>query len=99
MSFLTNSGVGRGTICSKDGGLQVTWSVPTGNLTGLTNRIGQAPDCVLSIVMGVSCLLAEVLSRRAATVLVLLLFLGSFLFEGKVKDEGLTALFSNVFEL
>ena len=60
VSFLTNSGVGRGTICSKDGGFQVAGSVPTGNLTGLTNRIGWIPECVLSVVMGVSGLLAEV---------------------------------------
>ena len=98
VSFLTNSGVGRGTICSKDGGFQVTGSVPTDNLTGLTNRMGWAPECVLSVVMGVSCLLAEVLSRRAATVLVLLLFLGDFPSEGKIKDEGLTTLFVSVLE-
>ena len=88
--------MGRGTICSKDGGLQVTWSVPTGNLTGLTNKMGRAPDCVLSVVMGGSCFLAEVLSRRAAIVLVLLLFLGDFPSKGKIKDEGLTTLFVSV---
>ena len=60
MSFLTNSGVGQDTICSKDGGFQVAGSVPTGNLTGLTNRIRWAPECVLSVMMGVSGLLAEV---------------------------------------
>ena len=60
VSFLTNSGIGWGTIHSKDGGFQVTGSVPTGNLTGLTNRMGWAPECVLSVVMGVSDLLAEV---------------------------------------
>ena len=98
VSFLTNSGVGWGTICSKDGGLQVIGSVPTGNLTGLTNRMGWAPEYVLSVIMGVSCLLAEVLSRRAATVLVLLLFLGDFPSEGEIKDEGLTTLFVSVLE-
>ena len=60
VSFLTNSGVGQGTICGKDGGFLVAGSVPTGNLTGLTTRIGWAPECVLSVVMGVSGLLAEV---------------------------------------
>ena len=60
MSFLTNSGVGWHTVCSKDGGFQVVGSTPTGNLTGLTNRIGWTPECVLSVVMGVSGLLAEV---------------------------------------
>ena len=76
----------------------MTGSVPTGNLTGLTNRMGWAPECVLSFVMGVSCLLTEVLPRRAATVLVLLLFLGDFSSEGKIKDEGLTTLFVSVLE-
>ena len=68
-------------------------SVPTGNLTGLTNRIGWTPECVLSVMMGVSGLLAEVLSRRAATVLGLFLFLDGFLSEDKIKDKGLTTLF------
>ena len=98
MSFLTNSGVGRDTICSKDGGFKVAGSVPTGNLTGLTNRIGWTPECVLSVVMGVSGLLAGLESRRAATVLGLLLFLGGFPSEDKIKDEGLTTLFLNVLE-
>ena len=60
--------------------------------------MGWTLDCVLSVVIGVSCLLAEVLSRRAATVLVLLLFLGDFPSEGKIKDEGLTTLFVSVLE-
>ena len=76
----------------------MTGSVPTGNLTGLTNRMGWTLDCVLSVVIGVSCLLAEVLLRRAATVLVFLLFLGDFPSEGKIKDEGLTTLFVSVLE-
>ena len=98
MSFLTNSGVGRDTICSKDGGFKVAGSVPTGNLTGLTNRIGWTPKCVLSVVMGVFGLLAEFESRRAATVLGLLLFLDGFFFEGIIKDEGLITPFLNVLE-
>ena len=73
-------------------------SIPTGNLTGLTNRIGWTPECVLSVVMGVSGLLAEMQSRRAATVLVLLLFLGDFPSEGKIKDEGVTTLFLSTLE-
>ena len=60
--------------------------------------MGWAPECVLSFVMGVSCLLTEVLPKRAATVLVLLLFLGDFPSEGKIKDKGLMALFLNVLE-
>ena len=35
-------------------------SIPIGNLTGLTNRIGWTPECVLSVVIRVSGLLAEV---------------------------------------
>ena len=77
---------------------QVAGSVPTSNLTGLTNRIGWTPECVLYVVIGVSGLLAELESRRAATVLGQLLFLGGFPSEDKVKDEGLTTLFLNVLE-
>ena len=95
MSFLTNSGVGRDTICSKDDGFQIAGSIPTGNLTDLTNRVGWAPKCVFSMVIGVSGLLAEFESRRAATVLGLLLFLGGFPSEDKIKNEGLTTLFLN----
>ena len=98
VSFLTNSGVGWGTICSKGGGFQVAGSVPTGNLTDLTNRIGWTPKCVFSLVMGVSGLLTELGSRRAATVLCLILFLGGFSPEGKIKDVGLVTPFLNVFE-
>ena len=72
--------------------------IPTGNLTGLTNRIGWTPECVLSVTMGVSGLLVEVQSRRVATVLGLLLFLDGFLSEGIIKDEGLTTLLLSALE-
>ena len=87
MSFLTNSGVGRDTICSSGGGL-----------SDLTSKKGWAPKYVSSVGMGVSGFLSGFESRRAATVLDLILFLGGFSAEGKIRDEGLLTPFLNVFE-
>ena len=93
MSFLTKSGVGWDTICSKGGGFQTAGSVPTGNVTDLTNRIGWTPKCRFPLTMGVSGFLGKLGSRRAATVLGLILFLGGFSSKGKTKDVGHVALF------
>ena len=93
MSFLTKSGVGWDTICSKGGGFQTAGSVLTGNVTDLTNRIGWTPKCKFPLVMGVSDFLGKLGSRRAVSVLGLILFLGGFSSEDKTKDKGCAALF------
>ena len=93
VSFLTKSGVGRDTICSKGGGFQTAGSVLTGNVTDLTNGIGWTPKCKFPLVMGVSDFLGKLGSRRAVSVLGLILFLGGFSSEDKTKDVARAALF------
>ena len=95
VSFLTKSGVGWDTICSKGGGFQTAGSVPTGNVTDLTNRIGWTPKCKFPLVIGVSDFLGKLGSRRAVSVLGLILFLGGFSSEDKTRDLGHAALFLN----
>ena len=82
MSFLTNSGVGRDTICSSGGGL-----------SDLTSKKGWAPKYVFSVGMGVSGFLSGFESRRAATVLDLILFLGVFSAEGKIRRRSSNSFF------
>ena len=93
VSFLTKSGVGWDTICSKGGAFQTAGSVLTGNVTDQTNRIGWTPKCKFPLVMGVSDFLGKLGSRRAVSVLGLILFLGGFSSEDKTKDVGHAALF------
>ena len=98
MSFLTSSGVGWDTICSEGGGFQTASSVPTGNVTDLTNRTGWTPKCVFSLKKGVSGLLGKLGSRKATTVLGLILFLDGFTSEGNTKDVGCVVLFLSAVE-
>ena len=93
MSFLTKSGVGWDTICSKGGGFQTAGSALTGTVTDLTNRIGWTLKCKFSLVMGVSDFLGKLELRRAVSVSGLILFLGGFSSEDKTKGVGLAALF------
>ena len=68
-------------------------SEPTGKVTGLSNRTGWAPKCSIPIEVegfDVPCIL---LSRWAATVLDLILFLGGCSSNSKVRDLRWTALF------
>ena len=93
VSYLTKSGVGWDTICSRDGGCQMIGSEPTGKVTGLTNRTGWAPKCSIPIEVegfDIPCIL---LLKWAATVLDLILFLGGCSSNGKVRDLGQAVLF------
>ena len=54
VSHLTKSGVGCESICSNEGGCQIVGPVPTGKVTGLTNRIGWTevfPECSFPVRM------------------------------------------------
>ena len=94
----TKSGVGWDTIHSRDGRCQIIGSESTGKVTSLTSRIGWIPKCSISIevkAFDVPCIL---LSRWAATVLGLILFLGRCSANGKVRDLEQAALFLSAVE-
>ena len=68
-------------------------SEPTGKVTGPTNRTGWAPNHSIPIKVedfDVPCILQL---RWAATVLDLILFLGRYSSDGKVRDLGWAVLF------
>ena len=93
MSFLTKSGVGWDTICSKGGGFQIVGSVPTDKGTGLTSKKGETPKCSIPIEVEGSDVPCKLWLRGVVVVVGLTLFLGGFSSEDKTKEVGLAALF------
>ena len=100
VNHLTKSGVGCGSICSKEGGYQIVGPGPTGKVTSHTSRIGLTevfPEWSFSVGMGgfdVSCALQL---RWAATVLDLILFLGGCSSDDEGRDVGQVALLLDAF--
>ena len=93
MSFLTKSGVGWDTICSKGGGFQIAGSVPTDKGTGLISKKGETPKCSIPTEVEGSDVPCKLWLRGVVVVVGLTLFLGGFSSEDKTKEVGLAALF------
>ena len=93
MSFLTNSGVGWDTICSKGGGFQIAGSVPTERGTGLISKKGEFPRCLIPTEVEGSDVPCKLWLRGVVVVVGLTLFLGVFSSEDKTKEVGLATLF------